>query len=231
MDSTISQYDSTYLQMLIRYENALKQRNFILRQDSNIDLGVLDVYEDIMSQCGSYIFEQRKLFLEDFLLFFKGIYSSLCNNENEVVDIEYISNGFLGDFKEQLKNGRAKERIVGYSLYGIHKDELLLKFNGFPIKQEGSQGQIKTFFIALKLSQFKFLKSKGKDKTPLLLLDDIFDKLDFGRVSNIINFVSSKDFGQIFITDTNEEHLNHIFEMVNCDFKLFKMENGVVSLQ
>ena len=128
--------------------------------------------------------------------------------------------------KQQLQEGRQKERIVGYTLHGIHKDDLLLGFNGYPLRQEGSQGQTKTYFIALKLAQFLYLKEKGERRTPILLLDDIFDKLDAGRVARIVEYVSGTDFGQIFITDTNREHTDQILAATAKDYRLFTVNNG-----
>lgn len=142
--------------------------------------------------------------------------------------MEYLSHGSRGDLLPLLRDGRVKERIVGYTLHGIHKDDLQLSLGGFPVKREASQGQTKTFFIAMKLAQFVFLKQKGSSRTPLLLLDDIFDKLDAGRVGRIVDYVSGNDFGQIFITDTNRDHLDRILAGSERDYKLFHVSDGAV---
>jgi DNA replication and repair protein RecF len=118
---------------------------------------------------------------------------------------------------------------VGYTLHGVHRDDLDLFLNDFPIRQEGSQGQTKTYFIAMKLAQFLYLKERGNQRTPLLLLDDIFDKLDAGRVARIIDYVSGNSFGQIFITDTNREHLDGILEATTKDYKLFHVVEGEIT--
>ena len=119
---------------------------------------------------------------------------------------------------------------MGYSLHGVHKDELEMTLDGYPIKREGSQGQNKTYLIAMKLAQFDFLRRTGSRTTPLLLLDDIFDKLDAGRVEQIVKLVSGERFGQIFVTDTNRDHLDRILEKTDRDYKLFHVENGVISV-
>ena len=125
---------------------------------------------------------------------------------------------------------RAKERIVGYTLHGPHKDNLELLMNGHNVRREASQGQTKTFFIAMKLAQFIYLKSMGEHRTPILLLDDIFDKLDAGRVACIVDYVSGDDFEQIFITDTNREHLDSILAATHREYKLFEVKGGEVAL-
>lgn len=228
MDATISQYDGAYLEYLMRYEKALKQRNAMLKLENEPDWCVMDVLEDIMTTSGHYIYEKRCHFIQEFASVFRTIYQELCNITTEEVQLNYISHCTRGNLKEQLQNGRAKERIVGYTLHGIHKDDITTLLNNYPIKQEGSQGQTKTFFIAMKLAQFQFLKQKGEQKTPILLLDDIFDKLDAGRVARIIGYVSSDELGQIFITDTHREHLDTILSSTQQAYKLFVVENGSI---
>jgi DNA replication and repair protein RecF len=125
-----------------------------------------------------------------------------------------------------IQRDRFKDLAVGYSLHGIHRDDLEMTVGGYAIKREGSQGQNKTFTIALKLAQFDFLKRTGNKVVPLLLLDDIFDKLDANRVEQIVNIVASDNFGQIFITDTNRDHLDVILSRSNLDYKIFHVESG-----
>lgn len=229
MDMVIMQYSAPYLDALIRYDKALKQRNALLKQEAEPDSSVLDVLEDMMSMSGQVIYEQRKQFITDFLPIFTDLYTQLSGNTNEQAGITYTSHGDRGELRPQLHDWRAKERIVGYSLHGMHKDELELTLNGFGVKREASQGQQKTFFIAMKLAQFVFLKNKGEHRVPLLLLDDIFDKLDANRVERIISYVSNQNFGQIFITDTRREHLDRILAATQHDYKLFNVTNGEVS--
>lgn len=228
MDMVVSQYDAAYLEALIRYDKALKQRNALLRQDAEPDWGVVAVLEEMMASSGELIFSKRREFVEAFVPVVTALYARLCNVDDEEVGLEYKSHGFRGPLLPQLQEFRMRERAVGYSLHGPHKDDLELLLNGYPVKREGSQGQTKTLFIALKLAQFQFLKERGEKRVPLLLLDDIFDKLDAGRVSRIVEYASGESLGQIFITDTNREHLDRILESTNRDYKLFNVSNGEV---
>ncbi len=229
MDVVISQYDSLYLEHVIRYEKTLKQRNALLKSEAEPDASVMDVLEEMMSESAAVVYDRRKAFVEAFVPIFRDIYARLCNSDTETVDIVYESHGARGALKDLLAAGRPKERIVGHTLHGVHKDELQLCFNGYPVKREGSQGQTKTYFIAMKLAQYVFLQRKGERKTPILLLDDIFDKLDAGRVSKIIEYVLEENFGQIFITDTNREHLDYILAGTKRDYRLFLVDKGIVA--
>ncbi len=226
MNSIISQYDAQYLESLIQYENALKQRNAILRANHQFDPELMSILEDILTQKADFIFLRRKAFVEDFNPVFQSIYQQLCHTDNEFTHLEYESFGHESSLKSLFQANREKEKIVGYTLYGCHKDDLKLFLNQYPVKREGSQGQSKTYFIALKLAQFIFLKKMGKSKIPILLLDDIFDKLDAGRVKRIIQFVSGNDFEQIFITDTNREHLDEILSTAQINYDLFTVVQG-----
>jgi len=228
MDVVISQYDLPYLEALVRYNKALQQRNALLKQEAAPDLSVMAVLEEMMSAEASRVYVRRAEFVKEFVPIFREIYAHLCNNGSEVPDVEYVSHGSRGDLLPLLADWREKERIVGYTLHGIHKDDLNLLFNGYPLKREGSQGQSKTYFIAMKLAQYVFLRRKGERREPLLLLDDIFDKLDAGRVAQIVRYVSGEEFGQIFITDTNREHIDSILSATQRDYCLFALANGEV---
>lgn len=228
MDAVISQYNTAYLESLIRYERTLKQRNALLKQEAEPDGGVFEVIEDMMAMDAAVIFEERHKFVEEFVPVFRELYNKLCNTENEEVGITYESHGFRGDLKPLLSDWRERERIVGHTLHGVHRDELQLDFNGYPVRREGSQGQTKTYFIAMKLAQFLFLRLKGACRAPILLLDDIFDKLDSGRVARIVDYVSGSEFGQIFITDTNRRHLDLILESTCREYRLFTVRDGVI---
>ena len=160
-------------------------------------------------------------------MLFRSFYSFI-SQDKEQVELSYESHAREAVLLEVLKQNRQKDLIMGYSLKGIHKDDLSMQLGGFPIKREGSQGQNKTFLIALKLAQFDFLKRAG-NKSPLLLHDDIFDKLDASRVEQIVKLVSGDSFGQIFITDTNREHLDQILFNIGSDYKMFEVINGVIS--
>lgn len=229
LDMSISQYDVSYLEALMRYEKALKQRNSMLKADEEPDADVLTVLEDIMDTSGMLVYEKREAFIKTFKPLLQEMYTSIAGNSLELLDIEYQSHGSRSCLKKQLKDWRVKERIVGYTLHGIHKDELLLSLCGYPLKREGSQGQNKTAFISMKLAQYKFLQQKIKVKTPILLLDDIFDKLDAQRVSQIINVASGDGLGQIFITDTDRTHLSDLLEKSNSDYKLFEVYEGHIN--
>ena len=230
MDMVISQHDIPYLEAVMRYNKALQQRNALLKQEAEPDTSVMDVLEEMMSLDAELIYNRRKAFVEEFVPIFIEIYSELCNNSCEQPGVEYVSHGARGPLAPQLREWRAKERIVGYSLHGVHKDDLNLTFNGYALKREGSQGQSKTYFIAMKLAQYVFLRRKGHQRTPLLLLDDIFDKLDAGRVERIVRYVSGTEFGQLFITDTNREHTSRILAEAGHDYRLFTLQSGEITL-
>lgn len=232
VDATISQYDKTYLEHLLRYQQAMTQRNVLLKNEEEPDWQYMSVLEEMMSESAGYLYRARAEFIEEFRPIFQQIYINLCNSQYEVPDMHYESHAERGDLLPWLQNWHDRERAVGYTLHGPHKDNVQLLLNGFELRREGSQGQTKTFFISLKLAQYLFLKRRGEQGTqgtPLLLLDDIFDKLDAGRVARIVEYVSGGDFGQIFITDTNREHLDQILAATAKDYRLFHVSDGVVS--
>lgn len=228
MDVVISQYDPLYLEAAMRYNKALQQRNALLKQETEPDGSVMAVLEEMMSSAALLVYARRAEFVKEFVPIFREIHAHLCNNGSEVPDVEYVSHGSRGELLPMLAEWRERERIVGYTLHGVHKDDLNLLFNGYPLKREGSQGQSKTYFIAMKLAQYVFLKRKGEKREPLLLLDDIFDKLDAGRVGQIVSYVSGEEFGQIFITDTNREHIDRILSAMQRDYCLFALAGGEV---
>ena len=180
-----------------------------------------------MAQTGEVVFRKREEFIREFIPIFQNFYSFI-SQDKERVGLTYDSHARDASLLEVLKASRERDRIMGYSLRGVHKDELNMLLGDFPIKREGSQGQNKTYLVALKLAQFDFLKRTGST-VPLLLLDDIFDKLDASRVEQIIKLVAGDSFGQIFITDTNREHLDRILHKVGSDYKMFRVERGEVS--
>lgn len=232
MDVVISQYNKDYLGNLMRYGKALQQRNSILKQfeDSPISGSVdelLDMYDEMMAEEGVKIYAERKKFVDEFVPVFQDYYNKISEGK-ETVGLKYVSHCERGDLLEIIRDSRKKDLVVGYSLHGVHKDELEMTLDGYGIKREGSQGQNKTFLIALKLAQFNFLKETGSRTTPLLLLDDIFDKLDASRVAQIVSLANDEHFGQIFITDTNREHIDRILESTGKDYKLFSVREGIV---
>lgn len=238
MDAVISQYDAVYLEHYIRYQQAIAQRNTLLKTEEEPDWQYMSILEEMLSASASYIYIARANFVKNFKPIFQNIYLNLCNSQYEVPDMRYESHADRGELLPLLQNWREKERIVGYTLHGPHKDNLVLLLNDHELKREGSQGQTKTFFISMKLAQYVFLKQKMAEREcntsisqsfPILLLDDIFDKLDSGRVAKIVEYVSNEKFGQIFITDTNREHLDQILTASAKNYKLFTVADGTVN--
>jgi DNA replication and repair protein RecF len=228
MDVVIAQFDTTYIDSLNAYNKALQQRNALLKMDEEPDPMLMDIWEQEMAQHGEALYHKRNAFIEEFIPVFQEIYSSISGNK-ETVALGYTSHCQRGPLLDVIRRDRAKDRAVGYSLHGIHRDDLEMLLGGYPIRREGSQGQNKTYALALKLAQFDFLRRTASTTTPLLLLDDIFDKLDAQRVEQIISLVSGPQFGQIFITDTNREHLDRILKCGNFDYRLFAVKAGEVS--
>lgn len=227
MDVVISQYDKEYLDALIRYNKALLQRNTLLKSEAPVEEELFQVWEEMMAQAGELVFHKRETFIREFIPIFQSFYAYI-SQDKEQVGLTYTSHASDASLLQVLQESRVRDRIMGYSLRGIHKDELNMMLGDYPIKREGSQGQNKTYLVALKLAQFDFLKRTGHT-VPLLLLDDIFDKLDASRVEQIVKLVAGDNFGQIFITDTNRGHLDNILQKVGGDYKMFRVEQGVVT--
>lgn len=226
VDGVISQYNKEYLQHLLYYNNALKQRNALLKMPE-FDNSIIEIWEEQMDIYGKLIHNERKIFVKAFIPIFQRFYLQISGG-NELVGLDYVSQYDKHEnLKERMIETRSRDIVLGYSTQGIHKDELEMTLGDFPIKRVGSQGQNKTYLIALKFAQFDFLK-KAHQFTPLLLLDDIFDKLDAERVEQIIKLVSEDLFGQIFITDTNREHLDHLLARLGQKAKIFFIENGFI---
>ena len=232
MDSVISQYDRQYLDWLLKYNRALLQRNNLLKYfaaNHSFDADSIEVWNEQLIHTGEKIFNKRVDFLKALLPVFQKYYDFNSQN-HEVVKLEYVSQLANNDFRTLLEESVAKDRLLQYTSCGIHKDDLDLKIEDFAIKKLGSQGQIKTFLISLKFAQFDFIRSVNTVK-PILLLDDIFDKLDSSRVEQIVKLVSDSNFGQIFITDTNREHLDGIIrEVGGTDYKIFLVSDGQIAV-
>lgn len=228
MDIVISQYDSEYMTSLMAYNKALQQRNAMLKAEEEPVEEIISVFEEMMAEYGELIYRKRKQFIDEFTPVFQTFYNKIADG-SEVVNLKYTSHCERGALLDVIQRDRAKDRIMGYSLHGIHKDDLEMGLSGFAIKREGSQGQNKTYLISLKLAQFDFLKRTGSKTTPLLLLDDIFDKLDAHRVEQIINLVAGDSFGQIFITDTNRENLDKILERSSGNYRIFNVKAGNIT--
>lgn len=228
MDMVISQYDNLYLDALNRYNKALQQRNTMLKMEEEPDLELMSIWEEQMAAEGEVIYQKRSAFVQELIPVFQQIYQQI-SDDKESVSLRYVSHGQRGPLLEVIQRDRMKDRAVGYSLHGIHRDDLEMLLGDYPMRREGSQGQLKTFVIAMKLAQFSFLKRTCSKTTPLLLLDDIFDKLDAHRVERIVNLVASEEYGQIFITDTNRDHLDKILQANSFDYQLFSVEDGEVT--
>lgn len=224
MDVVLSQFDKEYLHALIRYNKALQQRNALLKSDMQADESLYELWEEQLAYEGQIIFAKRKTFVEQFIPTFQYYYNFICQS-NETVELKYESQLEEGNQVDLLKQKRERDKILGYTTAGIHRDDLDMRMDDYSIKKVGSQGQNKTYVVAMKLAQFDFLKKAGST-TPILLLDDIFDKLDSTRVEQIVKLVSEDNFGQIFITDTNRDHLDEILKDLNSDYRLYQVEGG-----
>lgn len=228
IDVVISQMDLPYLDSLTRYNKALLQRNALLKMEPPCDTEILSLWEEQMAIEGEFIYQRRQKYIDEFIPIFQRYYN-LIAQDHEQVSLSYISHCQCGPLLDVIQRDRYKDLAVGYSLHGIHRDDLEMLINGYPIKREGSQGQNKTMLVALKLAQYDFLHHTGTGTRPILLLDDIFDRLDAQRVERIVNLVSGDSFGQTFITDTNRDHLDKILSLTSQDYKLFYCENGTFS--
>jgi len=232
IDNAISQTDHAYLDELILYNRNLQNRNALLRQiavSGKYDPELLDIYDSQLILSGNRIFAKRRAFMEVFTEIFNQHYRYLSENA-ESVELVYESPLIKADFSELLKQTLEKDRILERTTVGIHKDDLVFSIGGMPLKKFGSQGQQKSFLIALKLAQYTFLQQQ-KGFKPLLLLDDIFDKLDENRTRKLMKMVSDKDFGQIFITDTSRKRIENIFNEIDFPVKIFDIEKGEVEHQ
>ena len=227
MDQIISQGNRKYLDALIRYNKALEQRNSMIKNDYRDPL-LYESVENVMDSTAATLHESRKQWLEEFTPIFMRYYSAI-SGDAEQVRLSYKSHLTELSMQQLLNANRDRDIIMGYTTRGVHRDDIDLWLGDHSMRKTGSQGQCKTYTIALRMAQFEFLK-KYTGTTPILLLDDIFDKLDERRVVSIINVVSnSQDFGQIFITDTNRTHLDEIVSMMSGDYSMMIVENGAIN--
>jgi len=229
MDIAISQSDKEYMYALMRYSKALQQRNSLLKNDEQfIDDTLLDLWEEQMVESGNVVYQKRKTFIQELTPFFNYFYSKISHSK-EVVSFDYNSQLSVVDFNQKLRSIRMRDITIGHTTAGIHRDELVMLLDGYPIKKVGSQGQNKTYFVSLKLAQYKYSFETGKRK-PILLLDDIFDRLDAERVSEIVKLVSGDEFGQIFISDTNRESLDDLLKTTQNQYHIYSVVNGDINL-
>ena len=224
IDSVISTLDNSYLNELIRYQKLIAQRNALLKYfalNQTFDADNLAIYDDQLEPLGKQIFEKRKQFLEQFIPIFQKYYA-IISDEAERVQLVYQSQLFDSNLASLFKQNLNKDRALQYTSSGIHKDDLSFEIEGYPIKKFGSQGQQKSFLIALKLAQFEFIKQQS-GQLPILLFDDIFDKLDESRVQKIVTMVNDAVFGQIFISDTHAKRTEDIVKSTHQSYKLFEL--------
>jgi len=225
VDMIISQYDREYLRLLIRYNKVLQQRNFLLKDRAAVsDPSLFDILDEQLSSDGERIYEKRKEFISGFRLLFQKYYQAIGTG-SEPVDLRYESHVDTQSLLQALREKLDTDKVLGYTSAGIHKDDFIFLLGNHLIRKIGSQGQNKTYLIALKLAQFQFLLLKNTS-VPILLLDDIFDKLDAHRVERIIQLVTQEEFGQIFVTDTNRKYLDEILLRLKPDYRLFQVEEG-----
>jgi DNA replication and repair protein RecF len=224
MDSVISQLDNDYLQILIKYQKIISQRNALLKYfavNRVFETETLDIYNEQLNDYGNQIYKKRKDFLTNFIPIFDSLYATITG-DNEKVQLVYDSQLQEKNMLLLLQENINKDRVLQYTSVGIHKDDLLFQINDFSIKKFGSQGQQKSFLIALKLAEFEFIKKQSGEK-PILLLDDIFDKLDEIRVSKIVEMVNNDNFGQLFISDTHSERTENIVKSSHKNYKIFNI--------
>ncbi|MEH1008541.1 DNA replication and repair protein RecF [Winogradskyella sp. ECml5-4] len=224
IDSVISQSDKSYLTELINYNKVLTQRNALLKYfalNNTFNKDTLAIYNEQLHTYGSEIFKKRAAFLKTFIPIFKARYQAISQSK-ETIDLTYKSDLFDTELNELLNKTINKDKALQYTSVGTHKDDLIFLIDSFPIKKFGSQGQQKSFLIALKLAQFDFIKQQS-GVSPILLLDDIFDKLDENRVAQIIKLVDDAHFGQIFISDTHAERTEDVIKQTHQSYKIFKL--------
>jgi DNA replication and repair protein RecF len=229
IDNVISQTDNAYLDELIIYNKVLLNRNAMLKliaDTGRYDPNLMDVLDEQLTVSGTRIFEKRKAFMESYTEIFNKHYRFL-SDDAEQVDLVYESQLLQDDFGTLLKKNIEKDRVLERTTMGIHRDDLQFTIHGMSMKKFGSQGQQKSFLIALKLAQYSFLYKQNGFK-PILLLDDIFDKLDDQRVTKLMQMISNHDFGQVFITDTNVNRIEEIFKKIGVVIQLFKVKGGEI---
>lgn len=226
MNQIISQSDAEYLAALITYNRAVEQRNSMIRNNYRDKL-LYETVEAAMCSTADLIHRRRMEWIESFTPVFMRYYGAIAG-EGENVELKYTSHLNGSTLAQLLDDNRERDLAIGYTTRGVHRDDIELLLDGHSMRRTGSQGQCKTYTIALRLAQFDFLKNNNPT-TPVLLLDDIFDKLDAQRVGSIVNVVSQEHFGQIFITDTNRAHIDEIITNLSGDYCMFAVDGGVCS--
>jgi len=229
MNKIISQYNSEYLDSVLRYNKALQQRNKLLKffkTSGKFENDALAIWDDQLVKYGTFVYNERKVLVDELIPVFQEYYSFITSGK-ETVKLSYRSHLADVSFQDALTDSLEKDRILEYTTMGIHKDDLILEMDDYPVKLLGSQGQQKSYLVALKLAKFDYIKRKA-NLSPVLLLDDIFDKFDADRVEQIIRLVGNHRFGQIFITDTHQSRLHDILTSHNTGYKLFNISDNQV---
>jgi DNA replication and repair protein RecF len=230
IDSVIAQFDRDYLDQLITYNKLLSQRNALLKQmgySPKADPASLEVWDERMVPMAAQLHNKRLAFIEEFVPIFQKYYE-LISGGRELVGIAYNSHLSAGNFAATLTKALQRDLAMEYTTVGIHKDDLEFVINGYALKKYASQGQQKSFLIALKLAQVEYIR-QVKSLAPILLLDDIYDKLDDSRVAQLMLLVSNSAFGQLFITDTHPDRLPKLFADTRMEVKTFSVRNGEVT--
>ncbi len=223
VNSVLSQMDREYLSAIQQYNRLLSQRNRMLK-DGGIDDGLLSVFDERMEGYAQTVFSLREKFIKELLPIISDYYATLSGGR-ETVSVSYQSDLRKGSLADQLKDAREKDLAFGYTSVGVQRDDFIFKMDGYPIRRCGSQGQQKSFLVSLKFAQYEIMKKKY-GFPPMLLLDDVFDKLDMGRIGNLLGMVAGNDFGQIFITDSNKVRMSGIVDDLTADRAYFEAEGG-----
>ena len=223
VNSVLSQMDREYLSAMLQYNRLLFQRNKMLK-DGCRDEELLSVFDERMEGYADTVFKARETFVKDLMPIVSDHYTTLSGGR-ETVSISYQSDLRKGSLADLLRDSREKDFALGYTSAGVQRDDFLFKMDGYPIRRCGSQGQQKSFLVSLKFSQYEIMKSRY-GFPPTLLLDDVFDKLDMGRISNLLGMVAGSDFGQIFITDSNKVRMSGIVDNLTADRAYFEAEGG-----
>lgn len=227
LNKIISQYNAEYLDSVLKYSKALQHRNRLLKDfksEGRFDKDSLTIWDSQLVKYGTYVYNERNMLVNELIPVFQENYNLIASGK-EKVKLSYRSHLAEGNFSEALENSVNKDRFLEYTTIGIHKDDLILEMNDHSVKTLGSQGQQKSYLVALKLAKFDYIKRKS-GISPILLLDDIFDKFDAERVEQIIRLVGNQRFGQIFITDTHQSRLHEILSSHQTDYKLFRISDN-----
>ena len=228
VDGVISQCDKEYLHQLIRHNRIVMQRNSLFKEHAGrpLDGDMVAVWDEQLAEAGKVILDKRQQFMQEFGERFQYYYDQITTGK-ERVSLSYVTTIREGDILKSLHDTFSRDRLLMYTTVGVHRDDIVLELEGYPVKRLGSQGQKKSFLAALKFAQFSYLAGQ-KGVKPLLLLDDIFDKLDEERVKQIIQLVSGDTFGQVFITDTNREHVDEILRSHTPEYRIYEVNRGEV---